>query len=63
MFEPNLPPGAVRQRSSGALIFPVHPQEAVREKKMEELDKELAEVRKLKEELIELKDSLTPDEQ
>lgn len=61
MIEPNLPQGAVRQKGSGALIFPVHPKEAEREKKMKDLDKELAEVRKLKEELIELKDNLTSE--
>lgn len=50
--------GGVRQGKSGAWIFPVHPKEKVRNKQMKELDSELAEVRKIKEELTELRDSL-----
>lgn len=51
--------GGRRQGSSGAWIFPVNPKEKERKLKMKELDVELDEVRKLKEELVELRDNLT----
>lgn len=61
MIEPNLPQGAVRQESSGALIFPVHPKELEREKTLRELEVELGEIRSLKEELLNLKKDLTTE--
>lgn len=43
-----------RQRSSGALIFPVSPQQLKAEKMQEDLASELIQVKELKEELINL---------
>ena len=50
-FSEDIPRGSKRDRKSGALIFPVHPRDIERIKKEEELDKEIEEVRVLKEEL------------
>jgi len=61
MFEEILPYGSQRQRESGALIFPVHPKQREAERNREDLARELAEVRKLKEELMELKKELRGD--
>lgn len=43
-----------QRQSSGALIFPVSPQELKSEKLTKDLEQELEEVRKLKDELITL---------
>lgn len=51
--------GGSKQPSSGAWIFPVHPDEKKRKSQIKELDKELEEVRQLKQELQQLKDNLT----
>ena len=53
--------GARKQSASGAWLFPEHPQEKARRNTMKELETELDEVRKLKEELLELKDNLTSE--
>lgn len=58
-FDENLPQGSKRDRKSGALLFPVHPRELEAYRKREEIDNELEEIKKLKEELIELKKSFT----
>lgn len=43
--------GGLRQKSSGALLFPASPREKERIKKEAELDKELEEIKELKKEL------------
>ena len=53
-FSEDIPRGSKRDRKSGALIFPIHPRDIERIKKEEELDKEIEEIRELKEELKQL---------
>lgn len=51
MFNETIPEGSKRQRSSGALIFPISPSERKAQERSRQLDEELAEVRALKKEL------------
>lgn len=50
----DLPRGAVRQKGSGAIVFPIHPRDKEAQKDRQKLKEELAEVHELKEELKEI---------